>query len=129
MIRGTTAEYIFKLPYKKEELKWVTIKFWQPGNTSKYLPITKKLQNCDAPDDSTNLCVSLTAEETMRFSEKYKAKVQLRGQHSESGTVFGNRTQLITVYPMSDELLEEDPMMPAKNEEGWVILDGDVVMD
>jgi hypothetical protein len=128
MIRGTTAQFKFKLPYAKAELLWATIKFWQSGNPNPFLPITKKLEHCDAPDDSTDLYVSLTADETKRFSEKYKAKVQLRAQHTESGTIFGNRPQLITVYPMNDEILDEDPTMPAENEEGWIILDGDTIV-
>lgn len=131
MIRGTTAQYKFKLPYKKSELVWATIKFWQPGNlgtTQAPLPITKKLEHCDSPDDSTELCVSLTPEETSRFSEKYKAKTQIRAQHSESGTVFGSRPQLITVYPMNDEILDEDPILPAENN-GWYILDGETIVD
>ena len=129
MIRGTTAKYKFKLPYPKEELVWVTIKFWQPGNLSKLLPITRKLEHCDAPDDSMELYVSLTADETMRFSEKYKAVMQLRAQHSNSGTIFGSRKKLITVYSMNDDILEEDPTMPAENEDGWIILDGQPIVD
>jgi hypothetical protein len=128
MIRGTTAQFKFKLPYTKAELTWATIKFWQPGNMSSLLPITKRLEHCDAPDDSNELCVSLTAEETQRFSEKYKAKLQIRAQHTKSGTVFGSRTQLITVYPMNDEILEEDPTMPSENEEGWVVFDGEAII-
>jgi hypothetical protein len=129
MIRGTTAQFKFKLPYPKEELEWATMKFWQPGNMNEYLPITKKLEDCDAPADSTELCVSLTADQTMIFSEKRKAKVQLRAKHRNSGAVFGSRPQLFTVYPMNDEILEEDPTLPAENEEGWVILDGETVTD
>jgi hypothetical protein len=126
MIRGTNAEFKFKLPYPKSELAWVTIKFWQPNNEHSHLPITKKLVHCQSPDDSTELCVSLTADETMRFSEKYKAKVQLRAQHSD-GTVFGSRPQLVAVYPMNDEILEEDPIMSSENKEGWIILDGETI--
>ena len=127
MIRGTTAQFRFKLPYKKSELEWATIQFWQPGNMNSNLPITKRLEHCDAPDDSTELCVSLIAEETQRFSEKYKAKVQLRAQHMKSGTVFGSRPQLITVYPMPDHILEEDSTLPAVNDDGWIILDGETI--
>ena len=126
MIRGTTAQFKFKLPYKKEELIWVTIQFWQSDNPSTYLPITKRLEHCDSPNDPTELCVSLTAEETQRFSEKYKTTVQLRAQH-QGGTVFGSRPQLITVYPMPDEILDEDPTMPAVNDDGWIILDGETI--
>jgi hypothetical protein len=127
MIRGTDALFKFKLPYTKEELAWATMKFWQPNNTHPYLPITKKLEHCDTSDNPMELCVSLTADETMRFSDEYKAKVQLRAQHAESGTVFGSRPQLFTVYPMNDEILEEDPTLPAENEEDWIILDGEVI--
>jgi len=129
MIRGTTAQFKFKLPYTKSELLWATIKFWQEGNSSPYLPITKKLEHCDSPEDSTELCVSLTADETIRFSEKRKVKVQIRAQHAQNGTIFGSHPQLITVYPMNDEILDEDPMMPAENEEGWIILDGETIAD
>lgn len=115
------------MPYPKEELAWATIKFWQEGNQSLYLPITKKLEHCDAPEGSTELCVSLTADETKRFSEKYKGKVQIRAQHSADGTIFGNRPTLFTVYPMNDGILDEDPTMPAENADSWVIFDGGTV--
>ena len=127
MIRGTTAQFKFKIPYTKDELEWATIKFWQYGNTGTVeapLPIIKKLIHCDAPNDSTELCVSLTAEETSRFSEQRKANVQLRAMHADSGTVFGTRPQLVTVYPMSDDIIVEDPTMPAPNADGWIVLDG-----
>lgn len=126
MIRGTTAQFKFKLPYAKSELAWATIKFWQPNNTNVFLPITKSLEHCDAPDDSTELYVSLTAEETMRFSEKYKARVQLRSQAND-GTIFGCPPKLISVYPMRDDIIEENPELPTENEEGWIIFDGEPI--
>lgn len=129
MVRGTTAQFKFKLPYTKEELAWATIKFWQPNNTHPYLPITKKLDHCETSDDPTELCVSLIPDETMRFSEKYKAKVQLRAYHTPSGTIFGSHIELFTVYPVNDDIVEDDPMLPAENEEGWIILDGKPISD
>lgn len=130
MIRGTTAQFKFKLPYPKEELLWATIKFWQQDNPNPFLPITKKLEHCDAPANSKELYVSLTSDETFRFSEKRKAKVQIRAQHGPSGTIFGNHPQLITVYPMNDHILdEEDPIMPENNKDGWIILDGETITD
>lgn len=128
MIRGTTAQFKFKLPYSYDELSWVTIKFWQPNNPNRFLPITRKLDSCVALDDSKVLCVSLTAEETTRFLDKYKAKVQLRGQHEVSGTVFGCKPIMFTVYPMTDEIIKEDVMFPSENEDGLVILDGEEVI-
>lgn len=129
MIRGTTAQFKFKLPYPKGELDWATIKFWQPSNPNQFDPITKKLIHCDGPDNAPELCVSLTADETIKFSAKYKGNVQLRAQHAASGTVFGCRPTLFTVYPMNDEILEEDPTLPAPNEDGWIILDGKPIFE
>ena len=126
MIRGTTAQFRFKLPYKKNELAWATMKFWQPGNNGTLearLPITKRLEHCTASDDSKELCITLTAEETLRFSDKYKARVQLRAQH-EDGTIFASREQLITVYPINGDIMTDNPTIPDENEEGWIILDG-----
>lgn len=127
MIRGTTAEFRFKLPYPKDELEWATVKFWQSPNPSNLLPITKKLEDCDAPNDPKELCVSLTAEETARFLDKYKGTVQLRARHRDSGTVFGSRPQLVSVYPMDDEIIKDNPLLPSENEEGWIVLDGETV--
>ena len=129
MIRGTTAKFKFKLPYVFSDIMYVSIKFWQPNNTNPYLPIIKKLEaemlsDCFASDDSKELCISLNPEETSRFVDKYKAKVQLRAQHVD-GTAFGSPPQNITVYPMSDDML--DPTLPGVNDEGWVILDGEVI--
>ena len=127
MIRGTTAQFKFRLPYTKDELSWAIIKFWQPYNPSKLLPITKELDDCGTSNDLYELCVSLTAEETTRFLDKYKAQVQLRALHTASGTVIGSRPQLITVYPMSDDIVEEDPILPGENEDGLIILDGGTI--
>jgi hypothetical protein len=133
MIRGTTAEFKFNLPYAKGTLEWATIKFWQPGNLNSYLPITKTLEHCTAEDTSTELCVSLTADETKRFLDKYKARVQIRAKVKEAkegeviegaGTVFASHEEIITVYPMNDDILDDDPMIPSENEDGYIILDG-----
>ena len=126
MIRGTTAQFKFKLPCAKGELEWATIKFWQSNNPNILLPITKTLQHCGNSDDIKELCVSLTAEETKRFSDKYKAKIQLVALHTTSGTVFGTRPQLIPVYPMYDG---GDTTLPdAGIENGFVILDGENIL-
>ena len=128
MIRGTTAQFKFKLPYSRTEIQMATIRFWQSNNTNN-LPIVKtldseRLDDCFISEDSKELCVSLTAEETSRFSDKYKAKVQLRAQNVD-GTIFGSRPQVVTVYPMPDDII--DPTLPPANEEGWIVFDGDTV--
>ena len=107
MIRGTTAQFKFKLPCEKQYIERAAIKFWQPNNHSDLLPIIKHETDCTNPGDSTELCISLTAEETARFLDTCRAKVQIRVKLSD-GTVFGSKPQFVVVYPMDDEILKED---------------------
>ena len=128
MIRGTTAQFKFKLPYPKDELEWVTIVFWQPNNPN-LMPIYKNKTCCSATDNPNEICVSLTAEETKLFSDKYKAKTQLRAR-TLLGEPFGCRERLITVYPMNDKILDNnDPTIAIPSTQGWQILDSGDVTD
>jgi hypothetical protein len=123
MIRGTTAQFKFKLPYTLENLQWAKMQFWQPGNNGTPeapLPIVKR--KTDLSGDSKELLVSLTSHETLRFTDKLKAKVQLRAQHID-GTVFASLPEFVTVYPLPDHLVDE-PILPEEDEDGWVVLDG-----
>lgn len=128
MIRGTVAQFKFKLPYSKDELEWITIKFWQPGNPSNQLPLTKIKSNC-SESNVNEICVSLSAKETAIFSDRYKAKTQLRAQ-PYAGVPFGSKEQLITVYPMLDDIIDDDDVndSPAPTENGWIILDGGTIV-
>lgn len=131
MIRGTTAQFKFKLPYSISSLEWVTIKFWQPGNPNEQLPITKIKTNCSSTDNENEICVSLSATETALFSDKYKARVQLRAQPA-LGAPFGSRQQTFTVYPMLDEIIEQDPTTEpptSSTKDEWIILDGGLVVN
>lgn len=123
MIRGTTAQFKFKLPYLADAVDRVTITFWQPGNNDPYLPIRKVSSNCTI-SDPYSICVSLDPADTMRFSDKFKAKVQLRAEYN--GTVFASREQLITVYPINDAAIDGE--LPLPSGEGWVYLDGENVI-
>lgn len=127
MIRGTTAQFKFKLPYSKSELDWITIQFWQPGNPSDELPITKIKTNC-SESNHNEICVSLSAKETAKFLDKYKARVQLRAQ-PYFGAPFGSKQHLITVYPMPDNIIDKDETsdLPASDDHGYVIFDGDPI--
>jgi hypothetical protein len=129
MIRGTTAQFKFKLPYALNELNSITIKFWQPGNPSDSLPIYKYKQNCEERVEK-EVYVSLRPSDTALFSDKYKAKLQLRAQPA-IGAPFGSKEQLITVYPMPDDIIIDDPTIDpdTPTEEGWIILDGHTIVD
>ena len=131
MIRGTTAQFNFKLPYKKSDLVWATIKFWQPGHSGvlgEPWPIKRTLDDCSGTDgDSYELRVSLSANETLRFSSEFKAKVQLRAQNKD-GVVFASREQSIAVYPINKDIVtDDDPILPEANNGGWVVLDGESI--
>ena len=128
MIRGTTAQFRFNIPYAFDELGWVNITFWQPGNngTPEHpLPIIKTQGQCNAPNNPNEVCVTLNSEETARFSDKQKAYVQLRAQ--ADGNTFASKQERITVYPINDELLEGGSDLPAPDGDGWIILDGSTI--
>lgn len=75
------------------------------------------------------LYVTLSAEETMRFSDRHKAKMQLRGKLASNGRIFGCKPRLLTVYPISDDLLNDDKESPETDDYGWIVLDGPSITD
>ena len=125
MIRGTTACFKFILPYNYDELDTVNITFWQPYNkgpaNDRPLPIVKMLNQCMPTNISNELMVSLNPEETLRFSEKRKAYVQLLATSIE-GARFGSKKREVTVYPVRNDSI--DDVLPPSIDDGWVILDG-----
>ncbi len=139
MIRGTTAGFKFTLPYPLNKLARVSVTFWQngySGTDTAPLPIIKEFTNFAESDDSTQLTVTLTASETKRFTDKLKARVQLvartraivsseTGEEIEPSVRFASRINLITVHPINDDIIEDNPEDAAPTDEnGWVILDG-----
>ena len=124
IIRGTDIQFKFELLHPVKDIAWITIEFKQENNPNKCLPIIKHKEDCVYSDDSNILYASLTGEETARFVDLYKAKVQFRYLHTESGQIFGNREELVTVYPASDDIIE---VIPSTDDE-YVILDGKVIM-
>ena len=122
MIRGTTVQYKFKLACTKSNLNWITISLWQENNPSSLLPVVKTLDDCYDADDSNELHITLTEEETARFSDKYKAKLQFRAQRKDNGLVFGNeKPEVITVYPMFDA---DKLIIPDAGGDNLIIFDG-----
>ena len=127
MVRGTTAQFKFKLPYDFSELAVVKIMFWQPGNygpnETRPLPIVKVLQQCNRCENPREISVTLTEEETLRFSEKSKAYVQLRARNSEDNA-FATKQEEITVYPVYEDVTLDEDLIPTPGFDGIVILDG-----
>lgn len=127
MVRGTTAQFKFKLPYDYTELEVVKIMFWQPGNhgpsETRPLPIVKVLQQCKRCENPREISVILTEEETLRFSEKTKAYVQLRARNNEDNA-FATKQEEITVYPVYEDVTLDESLIPTPGFDGIVILDG-----
>ena len=64
----------------------------------------------------------MTPDETKRFSDKHKAKMQLRGKLL-NGKIFGNKPQLITVYPINEDFFGSE-IEGTDFVDGWIVLDG-----
>lgn len=126
MIRGTTACFKFKMPYDYAQVSSVKIVFWQDHNNgpseSRPLPITKIKSQCFETNIRNELGVNLTPEETLRFSDERKAYVQLTGV--ANGLRFASHQQTFTVYPVRDEDISEDNIIPTPDSTGLIILDG-----
>ena len=129
MIRGTTAQFKFQLPYKYLEIKFAKVVFWQPGNNGpsedRPLPIVKGIGQCYKSGEN-ELSVKLLPEETLRFTEKNKAYVQLTATMNDE-TRFASRQEQITVYPIYDDSIFGDVVIPSPDDDGWIIIDGGIV--
>lgn len=130
MIRGTTAQFKFSLPYNYDQIEVVKIAFWQKGNngtTDNPLPIYKTLSDCVSTNNPKELLVTLQPVETLRFSTKVKGRVQLSARTYE-GIRFASKEQLITVYPIQDDSNIGDLVVPTPEEDtDFIILDGKVI--
>lgn len=127
MIRGASEEFRFKLPYNLSEIEKVKITFWQEYNNGpspdRPLPILKVLEQCRQGDAPNVISVTLNSEETLRFSEKIKAKVQLRAR-TFTGIPVNSAEELITVYPVQDDSILDGEILPTPTLDGWIYLDG-----
>lgn len=125
MIRGGSCEFRFDLPYDFSELDSAQIKFWQDNysgpSSSRPLPIWKVLAQCDQGSKPTELRVILNREETLRFTDKRKVRVQLSGM-TKTGIPIMSKERLFTVYPSSNDLDED--IQPTPDYDGWIRLDG-----
>jgi hypothetical protein len=131
MIRGTTAQWKFVLPYEYTEIQEIMIMFWQPNNPELTSPIIKRKSDCTYNESAPNeLYVSLRPSETALFSDRYKAKMQA-SVTPNVGLPFGIKERLITVYSMPDNIIpdgpDHDPTI--ETEDGWARLDGGKIID
>lgn len=136
MIRGTTAQFKFQLPYNISDLDVVKITFWQNNyygpDTTRPLPIVKVLSQCSETNVPNELLVFLNKEETLRFLDDRKAYVQIQGKTKE-GSAFASKQEMITVYPVYDDSILDDDIIPSPSpgpgDDGYIVLDGSVITD
>ena len=135
MIRGTAQSFKFKLPCDFGQLSKVVIMFWQENyygpDTTRPLPIIKVLGQCRPGNSSRELLVTLNKEETLRFTDKRKAYVQINAEAIDE-LPFGNKPEIITVYPIYDDSVLGDNIIPTpspdEDDDGIVILDGSTII-
>lgn len=129
MIRGTNAQFRFEIPYDFDDVEYIDILFWQDGNSgpskNRPLPIVKIKSDCTWLESDKVIMVKLNPEETARFMDDRKARVQLSAT-TYSGIRFANKQHLITVEPLHDDLEIGDIMPPPQIPEGY-ILDAGIV--
>ncbi len=131
MIRGTTAQFKFKIPYDLDfdnDNTYVKVVFWQPGNERPESEGAMPFKKCTKGEwlkwdaDKREITVTLQPEETARFMDDRKAKTQI-SVTMPSGFRFAGEEQLITVYPMFDDSPLGDIVVP-ESTGGLIILDG-----
>lgn len=142
MIRGIAAAFKFTLPHELRHIADAKVVFWQDGyngTATNPLPIVKQYTNANFVGvTSKDLIVVLSASETKAFTDKLKARVQMRAfseQYEDANgqiiqqSYLGTVPQLFTVYPMNDGFVDGavDENTPTQGE--YVILDGgDIVV-
>jgi hypothetical protein len=125
MTQGTYVQFTFDLPCAYGVLKNVEIVFWQENNNavsiSRPFPITKTLRQCSQGYEFNQLVVTLSREETLRFSAEHKAYMRLSAQQL-NGKKFISHKHIITIDPAHDDSMQDDTL-PTPYYEGWIYLD------
>lgn len=138
MIRGTTSQFKFEIPYDFSDLKSVNVVFWQDGNDgpseARKLPLILQYNKDDGglpnslswSSESNQIVATFDPEQTARFMDDRTAKIQLSAT-TTSGIRFASEQQSITVYPIYEgmEFSDEDVAKPSPND-GYIILDGGI---
>mgnify|MGYP003296717900 CR=1 FL=1 len=131
MVRGTNQEFRFKLSCNFADLATIRVMFWQDNYNGpaswRPLPIIKVRSQCAACDEANQCSVTLNQEETLRFSDKRKAKIQLRGV-THDGRPIATMEHLIKVYPVYDDSILDGDILPTPTYEDLIILDGQNIL-
>ena len=133
MVRGTTAPFKFNVPYEWSEICAIEATFTQKKDDGSQLSIVKQYdtrwgENINPggftlDDKNPNIIyVVLDSAETLMFSDKRKAQVQIKVYCSQKGTV-ANKPVRFTVYPINNDSILEDIGTPKPGDSSVRILD------
>jgi hypothetical protein len=137
MIRGATAQFTFKLPKELniDDISYIDIVAWQKGykgTPSAPLPIKRTYTNSNWDSnivaDEHTLVVKFTSSDTSRFTDKLKGYIQCKVVVTGE-VVYPTYEQRFTVYPMYDALVGGDIDGEIQTSDGWIILDGQEIMN
>ena len=130
MIKGSNTQFNFILPCAVSDITMAQITFWQDGYfgpaSNRPLPLVKVLGQCTLTEDPKELCVTLNQEETLRFSEDRKAYVQLKAITNDD-VAYASKKRIITVYPVYDDNILDDDIIPTPDFDGLIILNGGLI--
>lgn len=94
MIRGTTPTIILKFPFEVASITQIRVYFMQGNDTV----LCKEETDCTF--DGYNVSITLTEEETYKFSPKKRCEIKCR--FATGGTVGGILSEFIDVYDTGD---------------------------
>ena len=127
MVRGTTAQFKFNLPYQLKDIEGAEITFWQKGDSfsdAHSVIMTKDLRYCSGNPADKVIYVTLTQNDTLSFSEKKHGYVQFRGIAAD-GSVFASKQESFIVYPLvNGGIIEGGTPPPDDDGDGWEIING-----
>jgi hypothetical protein len=144
MVRGTAAQFRCRLPYAKHDIALIEAKFWQVDsfyglNAEHPLPIIEGYKKTISADgeivtqypwswvDDYTICVRLSQQQTLTFTDKFKAKCQFRGKTID-GTPFASYQEYIPVYPIHGDDPLGDHTRPSHGGDEWIVLDGETII-
>ena len=81
MIRGTTPTHTFDLPVSPAEFKNIRIVYAQDN----VIILKKELKHCNVTDNTITL--TLTQEETLKFSHKKPVRIQIKALTTDDEVV------------------------------------------
>ena len=101
VIRGTTPEHEFDLPYPRELVQSLRVTYGQKGK----VVFTKRWGDCQITEDK--IIVSLTQEETFLFSARNLLEIEIRLKLTNGKVVRTEEPIVLRVIDtMDDEVIE-----------------------